>query len=736
MISGDASPANYQLITPGPELIIHVIAEAGEQKWDSGWLAAEDEPYQQALSTAASAVYRAAIFEIQYHYPNGLPDPRLAFSIQGNPFTWSPDDYALFLPVLQAGIFDVLQTMELTDHLTTDTGSMEIQVFQAELDGDPGVEWLAVADSSRYYVLTWLRIDTLPNGSYELMPLAADTYNFHIYSSDPVLVEWVGDFNQDGFTDMLLNAPWYFGGTYSHSFLFAQGSTAGFEVISNIEASAFETDGYVDYTISQPPETDRLILTIIDPSNLNWGCRYDTITTYEWHSGELRTTQEGTEPPLTAECYLAKAVTLRNPLNPDTNIPLLQQALALFTENDPEDIPKIAFAHYRLAVLYALQHDDAQARDHLQAFLDFNRLAGSGLVETAESEVTGLMSAPQLDPLALCSWIASTTYTHFPDWELYINVNSVYHVYPMDNVIAPPALCPISQVVDWILESVSVVPGISPQNALVSAGLPVVTAQSLWLPGWSEPAWLVLLQFDTYRLVSYRPWNEDDPWKEVRAFSSNSGDATWRNQDITGDGYPEIAFAVPVLDTGEQDTIGYQVSIISMVAEGIMLTVSSYDHPATGEQFNLVRFLADNDHDGFADVAVAEVALRYETLPPLEPADPPVWPTNAEWSDMLRAASRAQGTQEAEPEVLSAIFEGADPAETRAALTQIRDDLPGADPASLLYRQRLTYLIGLSYELEGQNELAVATFLQVILANPDSLWSSLAAIHLAPVEQP
>ena len=73
---------------------------------------------------------------------------------------------------------------------------MEIQVFQAELDGDPGVEWLAVADSSRYYVLTWLRIDTLPNGSYELMPLAADKYYFHIYNNDPILVEGVGDFNR------------------------------------------------------------------------------------------------------------------------------------------------------------------------------------------------------------------------------------------------------------------------------------------------------------------------------------------------------------------------------------------------------------------------------------------------------------------------------------------------------------------------------------------------------------
>jgi hypothetical protein len=736
MIAGDANPANYQLTTPEPELIIQVIAEADEQKLDSRWGAAEDEPYQEARYTAAGAVYQAAIFEIQHHYPQGLPDPRLAFSIRGSHFTWDEDDFSLFMPLLQAGIFGLLRDIVMIDHLSINRENMEIQVFKAELDGDPGDEWLVFANASQYGVLTWLRMDTLADGSRQLMPFNADTYNFHIYASDPVLVEWVGDFNQDGFTDMLLNAPWYFGGTYNQHFVFAQGSTTGFKVISDIEVGAFETDGYVEYTVSQPPNTDQLILTISDPVDLNWGCRYDTMTTYEWHSGDLRTTQEGAEPPLTAECYLARAVTPRAPLDPYLNIAALQQALALFAEDDPEDIPKIAFAHYRMAVLYAMLDEDAQARAHLQAFLDFNRLAGSGLVYTVESEVTGLMSAPQLDPLALCGWIASTTYTHFPDWELYVNENSVYHVYPMYNEIAPPALCPVSQVVDWILDSVTVDPGISPQNALVSAGLPVVTAQSLWLPGWPEPAWLVLLQFDTYRLVSYRPWNADDPWKEERSFSSNSGDATWRNQDITGDGYPEIAFAVPVLDMGEQGTIGYQVSITSMVAEGIMLTVGSYDHPANGEQFNLVRFLADNDHDGLADVAVTEAALWYEALPPLDPADPPVWLTYNEWSGMLRDATQAQQAQEVEPEVLAALFEGADPAETRLALSHMRDGIQDSDPATLLFWQRLTYLVGLSYELEGRAEQAVAAYLEVILADPNSLWSSLAAIHLAPVEQP
>jgi hypothetical protein len=733
LLAGDANPSHYQLATPEPVNISHIINQEYEQKMDSTYSEASDKAYRQALYDDAVALFRAATFELQVHYPQGLPDPQLAFLIHGDHYVWS-DEYAWFMPILQAGIFDLLRDQELSDQQIINIEATEIKIFQAELDGDPGVEWLAVANMSQYALLTWLRIDTLPDGTYQLMPYNPDMFNFAAYLFDPTLVEEVGDYNHDGLTDMLLNAPFYMGGRVYYRFYFVQGSAADFEVISEIEANAFVTDGHFGYTVLQPPETDQLMLTITDPVDLNWGCRYDTITTYEWSTGDLQTTQQGTEPPLTAECYLAQAVTLRKPLNPDTDISLLQQALALFTEDDPEDIPKIAFAHYRLAVLYALRHDDTQARAHLQAFLDFNRQTGSEQVETADAEVAGLLTAPRLEPLALCSWIAGTPYTYFPDWSIYTNETASRHAYPLSNEISPWALCPVSQVTDWILESITVVPGVSPASALVSAGLPVVTAQSLRLPGWEEPAWLVLLQSDPYDLVSYRPWEAENRWKEEDWFSPSSGEATWLNQDVTGDGYPEIAFAVPLLDPFGAHTGTYQVSITSMVTDGIVVETSAYPNVPDGELFDLVSFLADHDGDGVSDAFIAEVEQQYHTLPPLEPVYPPIWPTDSQWSRLLDTALEAQAVIEAEPESLTALFEGADPAETRAALTQILDDLQGADPSTLLYRQRLMYLVGLSYELEGQADLAVATYIQVILANPDSLWSALAACNLSPAE--
>ena len=122
------TPPIISLVTPEPELIIRVGMSQASRNLRRSSTHGLRKRYQQALHTAATAVFRAAIFELQYHYPHGLPDPRLAFSIQGNPFTWSPDDYALFMPVFQAGIFDVLRTMELTDQFTTGHGEY----------GDPG----------------------------------------------------------------------------------------------------------------------------------------------------------------------------------------------------------------------------------------------------------------------------------------------------------------------------------------------------------------------------------------------------------------------------------------------------------------------------------------------------------------------------------------------------------------------------------------------------------------------
>jgi lipopolysaccharide biosynthesis regulator YciM len=45
-------------------------------------------------------------------------------------------------------------------------------------------------------------------------------------------------------------------------------------------------------------------------------------------------------------------------------------------------------------------------------------------------------------------------------------------------------------------------------------------------------------------------------------------------------------------------------------------------------------------------------------------------------------------------------------------------------------RQQIDYLIALSYELEGQKEQAVQSYLTLAREKPQTFWSNLAAAHL------
>jgi hypothetical protein len=59
-----------------------------------------------------------------------------------------------------------------------------------------------------------------------------------------------------------------------------------------------------------------------------------------------------------------------------------------------------------------------------------------------------------------------------------------------------------------------------------------------------------------------------------------------------------------------------------------------------------------------------------------------------------------------------------------------RDRLDPQDALTPRKWQYYTYLIAVSYELEGQDEAAVEIFLSVMQAEPHTIWGNFAAMHL------
>jgi hypothetical protein len=67
-------------------------------------------------------------------------------------------------------------------------------------------------------------------------------------------------------------------------------------------------------------------------------------------------------------------------------------------------------------------------------------------------------------------------------------------------------------------------------------------------------------------------------------------------------------------------------------------------------------------------------------------------------------------------------------------ITQLLSYLPADDPDAQPYTEHLTYLLGYFYELNGEGETAVNTYLDLIQRFPTSPWSWLAWARLEPVE--
>ena len=67
-------------------------------------------------------------------------------------------------------------------------------------------------------------------------------------------------------------------------------------------------------------------------------------------------------------------------------------------------------------------------------------------------------------------------------------------------------------------------------------------------------------------------------------------------------------------------------------------------------------------------------------------------------------------------------------------LNDLIDKLPNGTPSHQMMHNRLLYLSGLTYELAGDNNQAVTTYLSLIRLAPSSPWSWLAWARLEPVE--
>ncbi len=712
-----------RLSTPSPEALLGLIDWVNKQ-YGMAQRSGSDDPTSNGPTFDDLYALRDVVgHEIGRHYPGGLPDPALVFSmpLTSDWFAFYPAQYA---QLLSNGAFQLIAArgQELADgrELSLGVFGATARVYTVELDHDARAEWLLHVHWSDIGAVTWLALDDDEAG--ELRRLENELPDLvNAYGDDSFAL--LEDFTGDGLTDVIEVDARYMMGTDFGTFYVAQGTPQGFVLRQSIHQSigGYLSDG-LQYEVIRPDGADLATFAVSDPHDLNWGCYWNTVTTYRWPNGQPRQTVTGESAPNTAECALAKAVAVGSDLNYEAAISLLESSISRLDASDPAQAPKALFARYRLAILDALVGRSTAARTHWTWFVEHY----TGSQTFKQNVLQPILERNDLNGLELCSLFTNELDALPEEWVGFVNATAALNAYPASWDVYPPAVCPLP---DLLYERLTRIPkGIvgSPEDALRAAGLEPTEVREYRIGGNNPSAWFALVSQEPMFLVGYVPAESGYAWKLLTGFAQNDTLDTVIDGDVTNDGVPELAYVFQREDDSDCSAglSGYRVFVSTLSSAGVVSM--GQDFCVTVDQAkDADTFLADQDFDGRVDWVQERLEAQYGASNLTADRSGPVT-----WFSPEEVMSMARRSSEQVPDLIVQLYGGQDPGVVREQLQAELDALPISTGAAAYARQQREYLIAVSYELAGDANQAATAFRDLARSQTPTLWAYLARLHL------
>ena len=727
LVSNKNSSA-FELIPPSPEGLLGLIDFINTQNVYLSSRIGDEDDANSAWNEELSNLLAVIEAEIRHYYPNGFPTSEIIWDYY--PFTNQsvypvfPDAY---LDALTKAILDDLNRRPgtLKDQQTVEGNGYAVNIYQIEIDHDQGSEWLVRMDWKEIAALSWLVLDQNLDGTYTRLRQSLPDIPW-IFPISQVTIETLQDFTGDGLTDIIFLDSGYWAGTYSYKFHIAQGTKNGFRALRSIDkAVSLNLLGNSDYyEIGIPSESTWLNLTFSDPHDLNWGCTWTTKTAYRWSYGRNQNFISDAEAPKTPECSLAQAVSLLNPVDNGTAIRLLENAIYHFDQNDIDQHGKLLFAHYRLALLYAVLNQDIFSRRHLEWVIQNSAESEQYLQES----LSPLLEEKKINPIKLCDVMYHSSDAELPDgWEKYVGATASVHAYPGSTEIYPPAICPLEDIILAQLRKVNLRAQPVSENALTAQGISVVAIQTYPFPNQKHPASFALIGEKTQYLVGYVPTSEGWRWRLMKEFDTTEDSPQTFFEDVTSDGFPELAYSQKYrfwyCPESEQ---GYEIFLTTYAEIGFVSLTHHVCSPVD-ETFDFTKYLADENGDGVVDWVSDQIReTAGNSFLSADRRKQFIWLTLAE----IRSMVPDENSNARNAAVISELYQGQSTATLRRRLIRERDNLNPADSRADQEWQRLTYLIAVSYQIQGQTDQAIEMFASVLQSENQTLWGNLAALHL------
>ena len=727
----DRFSSTYQLSRPSPEGLLELTSIINTQH---GYL--RRYKYEDSLSdlmiNELSGLLTVIDAETELYYPDGFPHPAVVWNYY--PIT-NDAGYPFFPPAyleaLTNAVFDNLnrELHTLKDQKTIPGKGYAVKSYRVELDHDPGLEWLVRIDWESIAALSWLVLNQNPDQSYTRLKLSLPNVHWVPYTWDE-RIEILQDFTGDSLTDIIFMEQGYAMGTDFYDFYIAKGTQSGFQKLTSISKTTSVTETAAQdaaYQLEPPPGSQWLSLTVSDPHDINWGCAWDTKTSYRWPYGVEQVSITDKETPRTPECLLARAVNVYDSVDDATAVNLLENAIVHFDQNDSEHRGKLLFARYRLAILYAVMNKDSLSRKHLELLVQ--NLTGS---ETYLKEnIMSLLEEDTINAITLCDSMYHASETEMPEsWMNYLDATAALHAYPYSHEIYPPAICPLREIISQKLNQVDFTLQPISETALADQGIPVVSIQSYPIPDQERPASFLLIGADTLYVLGYVPTREGWDWRLMTSFYSKTSSPQAFFQDVTNDGFPELAYFQQnqnwyCLENQE----AYEIFLTTSAGNGFVSLGRTVCH-SEDQIFKITDYLPDEDRDGVVDWVTDQIReYAGDSFLTAERDTPATWFTPDEIRSMIPEQNIGE---EAKADLISELYDSKNASIVRQKLIEERDALDPDDPMGEWAWQRLTYLIAVSYEVDSQTEAAVEMFASILQSKHQTLWGNVAELHLKP----
>lgn len=636
-------------------------------------------------------------------YVDPFPDTVMLLndgSLRSIYFAWYEPPEVL-LALLKNGIHQYLNQRkeQLVNGTAIEEEGFKLTPFSIELDNDLMPEWLIQFESLIFQARIFLLFDQNESTRYELIPSSLPTFWGRSYSDGWSELIIDKDFTGDGINEIVIDSVTVysgFSGRILEVFTWADGLIM-LEQIVDISHAVFEVadldgDGLIDIRVSTQ-YFDR------------FGCEWVAVDLYRWPGQVGQHTLSNHERPETAVCNLARATTpfsaLWNPTK-DGQSHFLEQAVNLLRTDPDVNEDFLVYALSQLAMAYVEQGLDDQAR---RAINDIYEIPGESKYQQSIRDYDQSDAVIDLcrNLVANAERILETDIGSYLTEAGFLMSRGIIGDGPYK-----PAICDLKYIGLTRVQNAVLPAATPPGETLAGLNVQYAFAQTVNLDDDPELEWIGILEPEAPWLVVFD--TEGDWWVPHFVYEIYAAPVLGLNFEhqriASNDKVNNLVLIVAESPDDLLYTTEYTILLIDKVDHEYSIIARKYLYDEQPDLRNLLQDFLNLDQpavvpseweqlDGFLEKPVSiSTYIQYLTDSILTQTDPTI-PTQ---------------------------------------ITDLLDYLPTDDGEARPYREHLTYLLGYHYELSGDADTAVATYLSLIQQTPDSPWAWLAWARLEPVE--